>query len=70
MTTVIKSHKNQRYYICIELSKDNLYTVSACPLYDTHYCGYPIREMIYPLNERKQALATYNRYVKKYTENY
>lgn len=66
MTTIIKSHKNDNYYISLELDKRNIYTVQACPRINENLCGYPEREITYPINEKKKALATYNRYVKKY----
>jgi hypothetical protein len=69
MTTTIKSHTANGYYVEINIqNKYNMtfYTVSACPCFDETRCGYPEKEMVYSLAEKKNAYATYNRYIKKY----
>lgn len=69
MTLVEKSHKNDNYYITLEIDESygrNFYKVQACPMIREHFYGYPVREMIYSLNEKEKAIRTYNRYVKKY----
>lgn len=73
MTLGIKQHKENGYSIsmCWEKGYNNggYYVVQVCPCYNNgkfEYCGYPERKMIYSLNEEKKAIATYNRYVRKY----
>ena len=69
MTSVIKQHTNNNYYISLEIKMRNeriIYEVQVCPLYSENMCGYPIREISYPMNEKKKALATFNRYKRKY----
>lgn len=68
MTTVIKSHKNGDYYVSLEITKYNIYVVQVCPQFDDYNCGYPIREMTYPMSEKKNACATYRRYIQKYCQ--
>lgn len=67
MTLVIKQHKNENYYISMGYEKNNTITVEACPIIDENTCGYPIKKITYAINDEKNALATFNRYVKKYT---
>lgn len=69
MTIVEKSHKNDNYYITLKITEKygkGCYIVQASPKIKEHLYGYPIREMIYTMNEKKKAYATYNRYIKKY----
>lgn len=69
MTLVIKQHKNNNYYISLEITiryERSIYLVQVCPLYDENMCGYPIREMTYSIDEKKKALATFNRYKRNY----
>lgn len=70
MTTVVKQHTNDNYYISLSIETrygNDIYIVQVCPCYkNSDLCGYPIREMAYPINEKKKAYATYRRYVKKY----
>lgn len=71
MTTVVKQHKTEKYYISIEMTERNgnaIYKVQACPRFDEYRCGYPIIEATYPINEKEKAYATYRRYKKKYTQ--
>ena len=42
--------------------------VSVCPIIDDSLVGYPIRKAIYPIIEKKKAMATYRRYIKTYCE--
>ena len=67
MTFVTKQHKNDNYYISMSY-EGNLIIVQVCPLIKSDYCtcGYPIKKMTYGVHERKNALATYNRYIKNY----
>lgn len=65
MTTIIKSHITNDYYITLSIDTryySPVYSVEICPRTGAASCGYPIRSMTYPLNEQKKALATYNRY--------
>ena len=66
MTLAIKQHKENGYYVLMEWDKTNVYRVAVCPCYDGNMCGYPINERIYGLNEKKNAEATFRRYVRKY----
>lgn len=69
MTTVVRSHKNENYYISLEVEHGYYgpyYSVQVCPRISDFECGYPIRNMIYPINEEKKANATFNRYKRKY----
>jgi hypothetical protein len=65
MTVTIKEHITDNYYITMEWEKSNIYIVQACPIIG-NLCGYPEKQMIYSINEKKNALATFNRYKKKY----
>jgi hypothetical protein len=65
MTLTIKQHKNDKYYITME-HKNNCFIVQVCPLLKDNMAGYPIREMIYPISEKKNAQATFNRYKRTY----
>ena len=69
MTITVRSHTNEHHYISLEIkTKYNLtyYEVQALPLYSDGTCGYPVCEMIYSIDEEKKALATFNRYKRKY----
>lgn len=69
MTTVVKSHKNENYYITLVVEHGyygSYYSVQACPRISYCECGYPIRNMTYPISEQKKAIATFNRYKRKY----
>ena len=69
MTTVIKQYKNNNYYITLEIENRydvDVYVVQVLPCIDDSRCGYPIMEMSYPIKDKKKALATYRRYVKKF----
>ena len=70
MTTVVKSHTTKTHYITLELearSRGYVYIVEACPRIDDCRCGYPERQMLYAMSERKKAEATFKRYCKRYT---
>ena len=70
MTIVEKQHATQNHYISVEITNvcgATVYSVKVCPIYG-NYCGNPIQKATYPINEPKKALATYKRYIKKYTE--
>lgn len=70
MTTVEKSHKNNNYYITLDITEKYgvyCYVVSVCPRINECMCGYPIKEMTYPLSEKVKADRSFKRYVKKYT---
>ena len=67
MTTTLKQHKTKSHYISLS-AEGNLLIVDACPLYDNNVCGYPTSKMVYHYSEHKKALATFKRYIKKYTE--
>lgn len=62
-----KSYKNDNYYITLRY-ENNCYIVEVYPRLDNNMCGYPIRKMIYTINEKEKANRTFKRYVKKYIE--
>lgn len=65
MTVNIKQHTTKNYYITMEWDKSNIYVIQVCPIVGG-VCGYPERQTTYPLNEKKKAIATFNRYKRKY----
>jgi hypothetical protein len=67
MTTVIKHHHTPTHYITLEAEGARL-IVQACPLLGDNRCGYPESECTYHYTDRKNANATFRRYIKKYTE--
>lgn len=69
MTNTIKSHIENGYYVYMEWDKENIYRVGVCPCCKDNMCEYPIypiREMTYSINDKKNAEATYNRYIREY----
>ena len=68
MSLVIKKHKNENYYISMSY-EDNLIVVQVCPIVNDDFCtcGYPIKKMTYTPNDKRNANATFNRYIKNYT---
>lgn len=66
MTVAIKQFKGNGYYIAMEWDKTNIYRVGVYPEHSNNMYGYPVKEMIYALNERKNAEATFRRYVRVY----
>lgn len=69
MTTVIQQHTNNSYYVSLSITRkygNEIYVVQVCPCYENNTCGHPEREMTYPISNKKNAYATYKRYVKKY----
>lgn len=69
MTVCIESYKGNGNYCEIEITESYtniVYVVSVCPIIDDSLVGYPIRKAIYPIIEKKKAMATYRRYIKTY----
>lgn len=69
MTTVISSHTSNLYYVSIDIERryeSEIYVVQVCPCINEYMCGHPEREMIYPITEKKEAYATYRRYIRRY----
>ena len=69
MTICIESYKGNGNYCEIEITEcytNIVYVVSVCPIIDDSLVGYPIRKAIYPISEKKKAMATYRRYIKTY----
>ena len=69
MTITEKSHLNDRYYITLNAVKGRYgfyYEVQVCPRIGENECGYPVRNMMYSLNDKANALATFRRYKRKY----
>ncbi len=67
MTLQIKSFKTDKWYISMDYEKEGVIVVQACPIYGD-LIGYPHAKMTYPLNDRKNANATYRRYIKRYAD--
>lgn len=69
MTVTLRQHEGNGYYVSLEQILTNngiVLVVQACPAFEEQLCGYPEKEMRYPLAEEKKAIRTYKRYVKKY----
>lgn len=69
MTVVVRSHQNENYSISLAIEQGYYgpyYSVQVCPRISYCECGYPIRDMSYPINDKKRANATFNRYKRKY----
>lgn len=69
MTITEKQARTDHYYISIEIrpfGNGAYYAVQVLPLYRDGTAGYPIREMIYSLDEKQKAYRTFNRYIKNY----
>ena len=69
MTTIVRNCKTDNYYITLEIERRNendIYVVQACPCINDYECGYPEREMTYSIEDKKNAYATYRRYMKRY----
>lgn len=69
MTVCTNSHTENGYYVTMEIERrynHDVYVVKVCPCIDEFRCGYPIKEITYPINDQKKAYATYKRYINKY----
>lgn len=69
MTTVVKKHASDNYHIVMEIKlteTGGYYVVQACPRVSNDLFGFPVRRMVYALNEKKNAEATFRRYKKAY----
>lgn len=66
MTLAIRQHTENGFYVVMEWVKTNVYRVAVCPCYDNNMCGYPLQKMTYSIKDKKNAEATFRRYVKKY----
>lgn len=69
MTITEKQHTNENYYISMEIETRygmTYYEVSVCPLLNAWEGGSPIKSIVYSMDERKKALATFNRYKREY----
>lgn len=72
MTITVKDHDNENYYISLDMEKGynfNFYYSVKCyyKIKSRDGCEYlREREMSYPLSDKKKALATFNRYKRKY----
>lgn len=68
MTTVIRHHHNPNYYIVLEINRAygiSYYEIQAYPIHGG-IAGYPEHSMTYPLSDKRNAYATFNRYKRKY----
>ena len=69
MTVVVRNHTSENYSITLAVEQGYYgpyYSVQVCPRISYCECGYPIRDMTYPISEEKRANATFNRYKRKY----
>ena len=68
MTVCVESYKGNGNYCEIEIGKNNTYIVSVCPIENEkeNLVGYPFRKAVYPINEKKKAMATYRLYIRTY----
>lgn len=73
MTFTVKSHKGNHHYITMESTVRHgipVYIVSVYPIpseREPDILGFPERETVYPHTRKKNALAAFNRYKRKYT---
>lgn len=70
MTVCLDHHEGNGKYVNIKITEgygSSIYVVTVYPVFDG-YIGRPEREKMYPMSEKKKALATYKRYIKKYCE--
>lgn len=70
MTLTIRTHNTKTHHITMEAEGTGL-IVQACPFIgdpSDHLVGYPQNKAVYHHTERKNANATFRRYVKKYSE--
>lgn len=68
MTVCLDRHEGNGKYVNIKITEGYgscIYVVTVYPVFEG-YIGRPEREMIYAHSERKKAIATYKRYIKKY----
>lgn len=71
VTVVIESCENEKYHVDMEVTtrgNNQVYVVQVCPRFNENMCGYPLNQRTYSVNDKKNAYATYKRYVKKYIE--
>lgn len=69
MTVTLEQHKGTNYYVTLEFDTgyyNGFYRVQACPCYNNSLCGHPERSTVYHLTEKKNAYATFKRYIKRY----
>ena len=69
MTVTEKNHTNENYYISLEIKTSyntNYYEINVCERLNDYECSYPIKSIMYSMDEKKKAYATFNRYAKKY----
>lgn len=71
MTVCVESFKGNGNYCEIEITErynNNIYIVSVCPIVNEKesLVGSPFRKTVYPISEKKKAMATYRRYIKTY----
>lgn len=63
MQICLKSYEGKNHY-CEMVQSDNLLIVTVHELYDD--LAYPIKKAVYSVHDRKNATATYNRYIRMY----
>ena len=69
MTVAIEQYETDKYYVEIAIENrygNNIYVVQICHRFDSGLCGFPINKMVYSIDEKKKAYATYRRYIRKY----
>lgn len=73
MTFTVKSHKGNHHYITMESTVRHGIPVYIVSVYsipserEPDIIGLLEREMVYPYSQKKNALAAFNRYKRKYT---
>lgn len=69
MTVCVEQHEGKNHYVSLEIEQaygHAIYVVQVCQQYENGLCGYPLREMRYPITEKKKAYGTYRRYIRNY----
>jgi len=71
MTVCVESYKGNGNYCNIEIAEgnsNNIYVVNVSQIENEteNLVGYPFRKAIYPISEKRKAMATYRRYIKTY----
>ena len=66
MTLVIKQHTENGFHVVMEWDKTNIYRVMCCQMIDECTSGYIMSLKTYSISDKKNAEATFRRYVKKY----
>lgn len=66
MIALVKEYKGNEHLVSMTVDKDGVCSVAVYTEQNNNMYGYPEREIVYSRTEKKNAEATYRRYVKKY----